>query len=75
MANAKRLATLFSRALWERGWDCGTNWPIEVVKIATLYESDENDRFFTTSLDPYTSRLFYTIHYKKPERMAFKKNA
>jgi hypothetical protein len=28
--------------------------------MATLCEFDENDRFFTTSWDPYTSRLFFT---------------
>jgi hypothetical protein len=36
--------------------------------MATLGESDENDRFFTTACDPYmghTFRLFYTFHPKK----------
>jgi hypothetical protein len=29
------------------GGHCGTNWPLEVVEMATLSEFDENDRFFT----------------------------
>jgi hypothetical protein len=40
---------------------CGTNWPTEVVELATLWEFYENDGFFTTSCDPYmglTFRLF-----------------
>ncbi len=44
------------------------NWPIEIVDIATLGESAENDRFFTSFCDPYmghTFRLFYTVHPKK----------
>jgi hypothetical protein len=47
---------------------CGTNWLIEVVEIATFFEFDEINRFFTTSCDPYTGhtlRLFYTFHHKK----------
>jgi hypothetical protein len=34
---------------------CGTNWPTEVVSIATLLEFDENDRFHTASCDLYMS--------------------
>jgi hypothetical protein len=45
--------TIFQNLLWGVG-HCGTNWPTEVVEIATLYEFDENDRFFTISCDPYT---------------------
>jgi hypothetical protein len=46
------------------GGHCGTNWPTEVVEIATLRAFYENDGFFTTSCDPYmghTFRLFF-IH-------------
>jgi hypothetical protein len=61
------------------GGHCGTNLPTEVVEIATLFEFNENDRFFTTSCDPYmghTLRLFFT-HFtlKRTHMMAFKKNA
>jgi hypothetical protein len=48
------------------GGRCGTIWPTEVVEITTLYELDENDRFFTASCDPYmghTLRLFYTFYH------------
>jgi hypothetical protein len=48
------------------------------VEIATLYEFDENDRFFTASFDPYmghTPRLFYTFTIKWTQRMAFTKYA
>jgi hypothetical protein len=44
------------------------------MEIATLYEFDENDRFFTTSCDPYmghTLRLFYTFHHKKDIKDGF----
>jgi hypothetical protein len=53
------------------GGECGTNWPIEV---ATLCEFYENDRFLTTSCDPYkgnTPRLVHTFHYKKDTRDGF----
>jgi hypothetical protein len=53
---------------------CGTNWPTEVVEIATLHGFDENDRFFTTSCDPYkgnTPRLVHTFHHKKDTRDGF----
>ncbi len=61
---------------WGGGGSCGTNWPTEVVEIATHYEFDENDGFFTTSYDPYvgqTRRPFYTFHLKRTQRMAFEK--
>jgi hypothetical protein len=51
-----------------KGGHCGTNWPTEVVEIATLFEFNENDRFLTISCDPYkghTFRPFYTFHPKK----------
>jgi hypothetical protein len=82
--NAISLATPFSIfqslkvgggvALWDK-----LAYRSTVVKIATLYEFDENDRFFTTSCDPnmgYTLRLFFT-HFttKRRQRMTFKKNA
>jgi hypothetical protein len=56
----------------------GTNWPIEIVEIATFYEFDENDRFFTASCDPYmghTPRLFTHFTIKWTQRVALKKNA
>jgi hypothetical protein len=60
------MATPFSTALGGRG-RYGTNWPTEVLEIATLYGFDENDRFFTASCEPYmghTLRLFfYTFHH------------
>jgi hypothetical protein len=72
--NAKCPATPFS---WVGGgWGhCGTNWTTEVVEIATLYEFDENTRFFITSCDPYMDhilRLFiYTFHHKKDTKDGF----
>jgi hypothetical protein len=39
------------------------------VEIATHYEFDENDRFFTAACDPYMShtlrRFFFTQKYTK----------
>jgi hypothetical protein len=47
--------------------------------VATLYEFDENDRFFTASCDPYvghTPRLFfYTFHHKNDVKDGFEENA
>jgi hypothetical protein len=42
-----------------------TNWPTGIVEIATLYEFDENDRFFTTSCDPYMGHTlsFFFTHF------------
>jgi hypothetical protein len=43
---------------------------------SNIYEFDENDRYFTTSCDPYigyTLILFYTFHHKRTQRMALKK--
>jgi hypothetical protein len=40
--------TIFQSLVWGGGGRCGTNWPLEVVEIATLCGFDENDRFFTT---------------------------
>jgi hypothetical protein len=51
--NANRLATPLFKALWGGEGRCGTNWLTEVVEIAALYEFDNNDRFFTTSCDPF----------------------
>jgi hypothetical protein len=61
------------------GGRCGTNWPTEVVEIATHHDVCENDGFFTTSCDPYmghTFRLFLNTYFtlKRIQRMAFKKN-
>jgi hypothetical protein len=52
-------------------WD---KLPTDVVEMATLFEFDENDRFFTTFCDPYmghTFRLFYTFHPKKDTKSGF----
>jgi hypothetical protein len=38
---------------------CGTNWPTEVVEIATLCEFYENNGFFTTSCDPYMGHTYF----------------
>jgi hypothetical protein len=57
---------------------CGTNWPTEIVVIATLYEFDKYDRFLTTSCDSYIVTLSdYFTHFaiKRPQSMAFNKNA
>jgi hypothetical protein len=47
--------------------------------MATLYECDENDRFCTTSCDPYMDQTFrlFPLHFtiKMTQRMAFEKNA
>jgi hypothetical protein len=51
-----------------------TNWPTEVVAIATLCEFDEYDKFFTTSCDPNMatlSDLLYTFHPKKDIKDGF----
>jgi hypothetical protein len=56
------------------GGRCGTNWPTEVVEIASLREFDENYRFFTASFDQYMGpsfRLFYTFHPKKDPNDGF----
>ncbi len=56
------------------GGRCGTNWPTEVVEIATLCEFYENDGFFTASCDTYmghTFRLFYTFHPTKDTKDDF----
>jgi hypothetical protein len=45
----------------------GTNWPTEVVEIATLCEFDENYRFFTTSCDPsHIGHIFRLFKYISP---------
>ncbi len=44
------------------GGCCGTSWPTEGVRIVTLCEFDENNRFLTASCGPYmghTLRLFF----------------
>jgi hypothetical protein len=64
----------FSEPCGGRGGGCGTNWPKEVVEMATLCEFDENDRFFTTFCDPYMGhnfRHFYTFHPKKDTKSGF----
>ncbi len=38
-----------------RVWCCVTNWPTEVVGIAKFFESDEHNKFLTTSCDPYST--------------------
>ncbi len=56
------------------GGRSGTNWPIEVMEMTTLGESDENDRFFTTFCDPYmghTFRLFTHFTLKKDTKNGF----
>ncbi len=54
---------------------CGTNWPTEVVEIATPCEFDENYKFFTAFCDPYmghTFKLFCcTFHHKKDIKDGF----
>jgi hypothetical protein len=53
---------------------CGTHFPTEAVVIATLWELDENDRFFTTSCDLNMShilRLFNIIYLKKDTKDCF----
>jgi hypothetical protein len=42
-----------------------------VLEIATLYEFDENDRFFTAFCDPcmdHTLRLFFNTFYHKMDK-------
>ncbi len=79
--SVNKTATMFPSTIFQSlgGGGNGTNWPSEVVEIATLYEFDEHDRLFTASCDPHmgrTLRLFF-IHFtiKGTQRMAFKKNA
>jgi hypothetical protein len=72
--------TMFHSLVGEGGGGrCRTNWPTEIVEMATLCEFDENDRLFTTFCDPYmghTFRLVFTYFtLKRIQRMAFKKNA
>jgi hypothetical protein len=61
------------------GGSCGTNWPTEVVEMATLCEFDENDRFFITFCELYIwvtlSDFFKHFTLKRIQRVAFKKNA
>jgi hypothetical protein len=45
--------TIFQSLVGEGG-RCGKNWPTEIVEIATHFEFDENDGFFTTSCDTVT---------------------
>jgi hypothetical protein len=45
-----KISDLFRKSFKACGL-CGTNWPTEVVEIATLNEFDENYRFFTTSCE------------------------
>jgi hypothetical protein len=74
--NAKCLTTPLSGACG--GWGCrGKNWPTKVVKIAILYEFDENDRFFTTSIYGTKSQTFLYTNFtiKRSQWMAFKKTA
>ncbi len=45
---------------------------------ATLYESDENDRFSTASCDPYmghTLWLFYTFYHKMDTKDSFEEKS
>jgi hypothetical protein len=37
---------------------CGSNWPTEVVEMATLCEFDKNYRFFTIFCDLYMGHTF-----------------
>jgi hypothetical protein len=60
------------------GGGCGVSWPPVIVKIAPLYEFDENDRFFSTSCDSYMGhilRIFTHFTIKRTQRMAFEKHA
>jgi hypothetical protein len=50
------------------GWCCGTNWPTEVVGIATLLEFDENHRFLTVFCGPYTSHTLKHFLHISPEK-------
>jgi hypothetical protein len=61
--------------VWGRGRR-GTNWPTEVIAMATLCELDENDRFFTAFCNPYighTFRLFSTFNSKKDTKYDLRK--
>ncbi len=49
---------------------CGTNWPTEVVGIATLLEFD---KMIDSSLSLVAHVFSYTAHLKKTQRMAFEK--
>jgi hypothetical protein len=56
------------------GGHCGTDWSREMVGIAMLSEFDENDRFPTSSSDPFVShtlKLLFTG--KKTQRMILRK--
>jgi hypothetical protein len=52
----------------------GTNWPTEVVEIATLCEFDENDRFFTTIYGSHFQNFVTHFTIKRTQRIASKKN-
>jgi hypothetical protein len=52
----------------------GQNWPTEEVEIATLYELDENERFFPTSSDLFLATFLDFCLHISPKIRTQRKN-